>query len=131
VLKLRLRKMTALRIVCSAMLLVDHCSKIANQMCPAELVAAVRNVATRAEAIARHYAPIVIAEGGMDHASLSRLMNLAAAGTAGAGNVFFDLVALSRWNQFSFAFDMPCVSTAFPACRSLFGLRWRVLRAIT
>ena len=56
---------------------------------------------------------------------------LAAAGTAGVGNVFFDLVALLRWNQFSFAFDMPCLSTAFPACRSLFGLRWRVLRAIT
>jgi hypothetical protein len=31
--------------------------------------------AVRTEAIARHYAPIVIADGGMDHASGSRLMN--------------------------------------------------------
>jgi hypothetical protein len=40
-LKLSLRKMTALRIVCSAMLLIHHCLKIVYQMCPAELVAAV------------------------------------------------------------------------------------------
>jgi hypothetical protein len=35
------------------MLLVDHCSNITNQMCPAELVAAVRNVAVHTETISR------------------------------------------------------------------------------